>query len=227
MDTEHSGIQTRGVSILEAGLRCQYRKRSRGRCLIYSWMVSSGNTFGLVSTFLIGPCISFGRGSLKDCKKLARPGEHRELDWAKLRYRAVDVPNHTGPYEERYRLLGILLWEKVLSISSLESRIGDRHEHVELPRFQTCRDRDHMEQLFDRAIARGGEGLILRDPAALWQADKSLGFQKYRVRSSALLPLAQLIEHYQKFRDAEAVVVRATADKQWECELYVFSCPSV
>ena len=44
-----------------------------------------------------------------------------------------------------------------------------------------CVDIKHMERFFQDIIDRGGEGIILLDPAAMLQPERSLGYLKHKV----------------------------------------------
>ena len=60
----------------------------------------------------------------------------------------------------------------------------------------------HLEEFFQDIIDKGGEGIILRDPAAPFQRGRAPGYLKHK-----------------KFRDAEAKIVGSAGHHQWECEL--------
>ena len=45
-----------------------------------------------------------------------------------------------------------------------------------------CRDVQHLEEFFQDVVDAGGEGVILRDPAAPLQPGRSTGYLKHKVR---------------------------------------------
>ena len=46
---------------------------------------------------------------------------------------------------------------------------------------QECKGANHMEDFFQTVIDTGGEGLILRDPAAVLVPGRSNGYLKHKV----------------------------------------------
>jgi len=54
-------------------------------------------------------------------------------------------------------------------------------KYVHIAPKEVCRDTSHMESFFQDVLNKGGEGIILRDPSAPYQAGKSAGFLKHKV----------------------------------------------
>ena len=46
---------------------------------------------------------------------------------------------------------------------------------------EECKDEAHLESFFQDIIDGGGEGIILRDPQAPYQAGRSQGYLKHKV----------------------------------------------
>ena len=44
----------------------------------------------------------------------------------------------------------------------------------------TCKGNDHLKEYFDSIIAKGGEGVMLRDPQALYKSGRSESMKKYK-----------------------------------------------
>jgi len=80
-----------------------------------------------------------------------------------------------------------------------------------------------MEKFFQDIIDVGGEGIILRNPKLPYQGGRSLGYLKHKVLFIYLFLLFIDVVNSQKFRDAEAKIVRSAGQYHWECELYVQS----
>ena len=79
-----------------------------------------------------------------------------------------------------------------------------------------------MDEFFQDILDKGGEGLILRDPNSLYQNGRSSGYLKYKVSILVTTLFLYLIFPSQRFRDAEAQIVKKIAPQFWECILYVF-----
>lgn len=73
-----------------------------------------------------------------------------------------------------------------------------------------------MGKLFQDILDKGGEGVILRDPASPNEPGRSPGFLKHKVTA---ISSAKDSEILQKYRDAEARIVGPVSKFQWECEL--------
>ncbi len=59
--------------------------------------------------------------------------------------------------------------------------------YIELAAKQECIDMQHLEDFFQDIIKRGGEGIVLRDPASLYVPGRSQGFLKHKVSSHYFL----------------------------------------
>jgi DNA ligase-1 len=55
-------------------------------------------------------------------------------------------------------------------------------DFVEVAPKEECKGIDHMHQFLQDIIDEGGEGIILRDPFSPYQAGRSPGFLKHKVR---------------------------------------------
>ena len=80
---------------------------------------------------------------------------HRKVattdDWAGLRVIAFDVLRCGGTYAERLNHLGTFGFKRITIIQSIE-----------------CLSREHMNMFYGEVLARGGEGIMLKDPMALY-----------------------------------------------------------
>ena len=45
-----------------------------------------------------------------------------------------------------------------------------------------CQGTDHLEKIFQDIMDKGGEGIILRDPTSPFEAGRSRGYLKHKVR---------------------------------------------
>lgn len=105
----------------------------------------------------------------------------------------------------------------------------DVRPHVQLAQKEVCRDQAHLEQLFQDVVSRGGEGIILRDPTALYKPGRSAGFLKRKVAlTRALLQRRcanQMVQH-QRPRETEARIIGPVDTSRWQCELCVHAVMS-
>jgi len=103
---------------------------------------------------------------------------------------------------------------------SIEDYLGPKlHQYVELAPKTVCNDAAHIQRLFQDIVHTGGEGIILRDPSAPYQPGKSRGYLKYKVLILSFLHNLLIVSLFQKFRDAEALVVGSVDSNTWRCEL--------
>ena len=58
--------------------------------------------------------------------------------------------------------------------------------YVELAPKVDCKNENHLDQVFQNIIDEGGEGIILRDPQAPYEAGRSRGYLKHKVIKKTL-----------------------------------------
>jgi DNA ligase-1 len=97
-------------------------------------------------------------------------------EWKRITYRVFDAPKQVMPFEQRQKFLYELLHD------------GQQFVQI-LPQIQ-CRGLEHLKDELQRVEALGGEGLMLRQPASLYEVG----------RSNTLLKV-------KSFFDAEAMVL--------------------
>jgi len=103
---------------------------------------------------------------------------------------------------------------------------NSHHPFIDIAPREECKGTEHLDRIFQDILDKGGEGIILRDPQSPYEAGRSKGFLKHKVTlhpspPSPQHPSQQYSTPLQKFRDAEAKIVKTLADShQWECELY-------
>ncbi len=86
--------------------------------------------------------------------------------WESVRYLVFDAPRHGGPFEERLELIE-RLFETPLPHAAA-------HEH------QICKGLEHMKRELARIEKLDGEGLMLREPASLYEAGRSTTLLKVK-----------------------------------------------
>ena len=99
--------------------------------------------------------------------------------WREIKYRVFDVPAQANPFEERQKYLHEIL-------------VG-QGSHIDVLEQIQCRGLDHLRAELEKAEALGAEGLMLRQPASLYDVG----------RSNTLLKV-------KSFYDAEATIMEYT-----------------
>jgi len=113
------------------------------------------------------------------------------VNWDKFKYVVYDVPHYDGTYAERYSFMGtcnvflFLIFFFLTSSSSLEKRLQP-NPHIMIAGKEVCQGSEHLDKYFQEIIIQGGEGIILRDPKALYKPGRSLGYLKHKVRNSQI-----------------------------------------
>ncbi|MGY5864749.1 MAG: DNA ligase [Candidatus Thorarchaeota archaeon] len=80
-------------------------------------------------------------------------GEHNstirsyEGDWSNVKFKLFDLPTLDEPFENRYEFMK----EHLSSITNIEVV-----EQIQ------CKDEDHLKEIFEDVVARGGEGVVIR-----------------------------------------------------------------
>jgi len=202
------------------------------KCLeIFSWMANSGKNIFIYYLFNSLLFFRFGRNKFEEATKISN---RTDIDWDDFKYMVFDVPNHTGPFSERYQLLGTYPTTPHLNTTQHSKHYTHnttvRHAEdtlfpsfVEVAPKHECKDINHLETLFQDILDKEGEGIILRDPNGLYEAGRSRGFLKHKVYHSRSLLANNFSPSSKKFRDAEAKVVGVIGPGRYECQLYVIS----
>ena len=101
-----------------------------------------------------------GRGEFAFVSGLIRRHKAEDDDWLRVKYMAFDLPQLAAPYSERLWVLRTLIaQQKSPSLKALEqTRISGEQE---------------LQQRLQQITAGGGEGLMLRRAASLYQAKRS------------------------------------------------------
>ncbi len=61
---------------------------------------------------------------------------------------------------------------------------GHKCKYIQVAPIVVCSGMPHLETVFQDIIDEGGEGIILRDPKAPYQAGRCPGYLKHKVRFS-------------------------------------------
>jgi DNA ligase-1 len=99
--------------------------------------------------------------------------------WKQLRYLVFDAPAAGGKFEERVQVLA-------------ETLPAGRAPHAALVEHTVCRGVDHLREHLAAIEQLGGEGLMLREPASLYEAGRSPTLLKVKTFHDAE---ARIVEH--------------------------------
>ena len=96
-----------------------------------------------------------------------------EEKWKKAVFWVFDVP-HVGykTYEERLEYLEQL---------KQENRLPSFVKPIEVV---TCKGKEHLKKYFSEIVAKGGEGVMLREPGSVYKAGRSPSLRKYKVEKN-------------------------------------------
>ena len=104
-----------------------------------------------------------GRGTYGLAQGMTKGGQdHR--GWQSARFMAFDLPSHPGTFTERAEALA-----KVRPTETMEIV-----EHAEVT------DIDHLRCMYADVLDNGGEGLMLRDPAAPYRRERTTELLKLK-----------------------------------------------
>lgn len=145
-------------------------------------------SYSLKRGVLIPRARRFGRENFQEAMKLAHRSDITTVDWTSFKYMIFDAPEIGSAYQDRYTRLGthVALVQILLIISSEKHLSMWPCEHIQLAPRERCRGTEHLEEYFQDIIDRGGEGIILRDPTAPFQAGRCPGYLKHKVIATAL-----------------------------------------
>jgi hypothetical protein len=69
----------------------------------------------------------------------------------------------------------------LLIVAVVEKVGGGVYQYVEVASKEECRDGEHLDEFCEGIMRQGGEGIILRDPTALYVPGRSPSFLKHKV----------------------------------------------
>ena len=92
-----------------------------------------------------------GRSKFNFIQAMMRDG------WEGLTFQVFDAPEIVAPFRRR------LAYLKTLALPP----------HAELVAHVRCRDTKHLIEAADALVAAGGEGMVVRDPRAMYQAGRT------------------------------------------------------
>jgi DNA ligase-1 len=100
-----------------------------------------------------------GRKMFQRTVSIVRRHDESQL-WKEVRFLMFDAPAHNGPFEERMKLLKL-----VMEISRPAFAFMHNHER--------CQGRDDLHKRLAQIEIIGGEGLMLRQPGSVYEAGRS------------------------------------------------------
>lgn len=123
---------------------------------------------GLPSTALDGELWA-GRGKFQTAVSIAKGGKG-DAAWKKLRYKVFDTPEHGGKFEARL---------------SAAERAVSKAPYAEILEHVKCKGRKHVESALRSVEAKGGEGLMLREPGSYYEPRRSSTLLKVKTFTDA------------------------------------------
>ncbi len=138
----------------------QFLSRNGNRYIAPEWF-----TRGLPDTPLDGE-LWVGRQQFQRTVSIVRRGAASDL-WREVRYLVFDAPADTQPFEQRLAAV-----KQVLA--------SGQPPYALLLHQEVCRSREHLEIAFSRIEQLGGEGVMLRRPASLYEPHRSPTLQKFK-----------------------------------------------
>lgn len=111
----------------------------------------TGWTDDFVYTFLDGE-LFMGRGKFNECSGQVRRKTNQ--DWSGIKYRVFDMPHCRDSYLSIYKTLEYL---------------DGYLKNIEIVKQTVCESTEHLLEFEQEILAKGGEGVMLRNPNSLYQ----------------------------------------------------------
>ena len=121
------------------------------------------------------------RDDFQKCVSIVKRQTPQEDEWRKITYMVYDAPQIKKKFSLRLKVLQKELHDK---------RSDDAKKHVHFLEQEPVKDFKHLDEEMEKVLAKGGEGLMLKDPSSFYE----------QRRSDSLLKV-------KKFDDAEAIVL--------------------
>jgi len=109
------------------------------------------------------------RGEFQQCMSIARQSKPNENDWRSLTLVVFDAPMVEGDFETRLQAA-----RDALAMHQVDVSIAKVHSHV------VCRGKNHVNEELERVTNLDGEGLMLRNPTALYKGGRTSDLLKVK-----------------------------------------------
>jgi DNA ligase-1 len=125
-----------------------------------------------------------GRGSYEKCG-LFRKKTIRDIEWIEgnVQFNVFDIPSLNKPFEERMIALQKLVETRCSCVSQLKLPKGITN--IRCPLYFTPQIKItsavHLDNMFNKVVEQGGEGLMIRQPGSLYEKSRSSTLLKYKV----------------------------------------------
>jgi DNA ligase-1 len=123
-----------------------------------------------------------GRADFQKIVSIVRRQDQND-EWKDIKYMIFDAPKVKGPFTKR-----IAQAKKVVDAMYKDVK-DEKLKRVVVLEHKVCKSKEHLMEELDSVIAKGGEGVMLRDPESLYENRRSASLLKVK-----------------KFDDAEATV---------------------
>ena len=108
---------------------------------------------------------------------VVRKKEPDPKEWIKVKYIVYDLPDAGGTFEERYKLLKGIVKNNNERWGKIRNRLGKDFQNVDCPiiiaKQTRIRSQEHLDEIYEKAIKMGDEGIMLKDPKSLYEDGRS------------------------------------------------------
>jgi len=118
-----------------------------------------------------------GMGTVR--KKVPVPEE-----WMNVKYVVYDAPDIKGTFEERLKFVQDLMKKNLGRWEIVRKKLGEPYSLIKCPvilaRQVTVRSEEHLDEMYQKIIKNGGEGIMLKDPKSMYQDKRSNYLLKFK-----------------------------------------------
>lgn len=91
--------------------------------------------------------------------------------WSQISYRIFEVPNQAGGLLKRLAVLGDYL--KTINLKSAQlTSVASKPVHLSIISQIQIKSQTHLNEFLQQVMSKGGEGVVIRDPAAVYQTGR-------------------------------------------------------
>ena len=118
-----------------------------------------------------------GRDDFQKIVSIVRKQDTKNPEWSKIKFMVFDAPLVPGDFETRLRVCKAEIAKLPRTVCQLLNQV-------------TCTSKEKLATLMDAVLSEKGEGVMLKDPASLYEGKRSYSLLKVK-----------------RFEDAEATVI--------------------
>ena len=117
-----------------------------------------------------------GRENFQSMGVVRKKNPHPE-EWMVVKYIVYDAPDVNGTFEERLKFLKDIVKKTIGRWEIIKKKLGEPYSSLKCPvvfaNQVTVRSQEHLDEIYQRVLKRGGEGVMIKHPQSRYSDGRS------------------------------------------------------